>query len=132
MKGFFAHFYTVGAVLMVTLGTFKALTGIIGLFNHQWVLQGFKGYFFVNATAIAVWWLVIGLIALFGGLAVMQSKTWGRIVGVIVCGLSIISHFFLLPITPTWSVLMIALHTIILISFIVVERPAAGAPEERA
>jgi hypothetical protein len=96
-----------GGILMVVLGAFRAISGFIGLFNSAWVLRGYTGYYVVNKTGLAWWTLIIGLLLLFGGLAVLAGRNWGRWVGIIFAGLAAISELFWIPIYPFWSILML-------------------------
>ncbi len=107
-----------GSVLMMIAGSFKLITGIVGLFQGEWVIQGFNGYLLVDITGLAVWWLAVGALLLLGGLAAMQGSMWGRIVGIIAASLAAISEFFMLPVYPIWSIVMITLYVIVLIAFI--------------
>jgi hypothetical protein len=103
---------------MMIAGSFKLITGIVGLFQDEWVIQGFNGYLLVDITGLAVWWLAVGALLLLGGLAAMQGSMWGRIVGIIAASLAAISEFFMLPVYPIWSIVMITLYVIVLIAFI--------------
>jgi hypothetical protein len=109
---------TLGSILMMIVGAFKLLTGIIGLFRDEWLLLGYKGYMLVDITGMAIWWLLVGALLLFGGMAAMQGKTWGRIVGIIAASLAAISEFFMLPVTPMWSIIMLVLYIVVLVAFI--------------
>ena len=109
---------TLGSILMMIVGAFKLLTGIIGLFNDEWLLLGYKGYMLVDVTGMAIWWLLVGALLLFGGLAAMRGKTFGRIVGIIAASLAAISEFFMLPVTPMWSIIMLVLYIVVLVAFI--------------
>jgi hypothetical protein len=110
-------------ILMVILGGFKAISGFIGLFNDEWIVRGFNAYFFVDLTALAWWYLIIGLILVFAGLAAMQMKAWGRWVGVIAVGLAMISELMWLPIYPIWSILLVTLYFFMIID-LMVARPS--------
>ena len=109
---------TLGSILMMIVGAFKLLTGIIGLFRDEWLLLGYKGYMLVDITGMAIWWLLVGALLLFGGMAAMQGKTWGRIVGIIAASLAAISEFFMLPVTPMWSIIMLTMYVVVLVAFI--------------
>ncbi len=109
---------TLGAIIMMIVGAFKLLTGIIGLFRDEWLLLGYKGYMLVDITGLAIWWLAVGALLLFAGMAALQSKTWGRVVGIIAISLAAISEFFMLPVTPMWSIIMLVLYVVVLIGFI--------------
>jgi len=110
-------------ILMVIMGAFKVLSGTIGLFNSDWIVRGFSGYFFVDLTALAWWYLLVGLILVFAGLAAMQMKAWGRWVGVIAVGVAMISEFMWLPVYPIWSILLITLYFFMIIG-LVIARPS--------
>jgi hypothetical protein len=99
---------TLGSILMMIVGAFKLMTGIIGLFRDEWLLLGYKGYMLVDITGLAIWWLLVGALLLFGGMAALQGKTWGRIVGM----------FFMLPVTPMWSIIMLVLYIVVLVAFV--------------
>ena len=110
-------------ILMVVVGAFKAFSGFIGLFNDEWIVRGFNAYFFIDLTALAWWYLIIGLILILAGLAAMQMKAWGRWVGVIAVGLAMISELMWLPVYPIWSILLITLYFFMIIG-LMVARPS--------
>jgi hypothetical protein len=110
-------------ILMVVVGAFKAFSGFIGLFNDQWLVRGFTGYYFVDVSALAWWYLIIGALLVFAGLAAMQMKAWGRWVGVIAVGLAMISEFMWLPVYPLWSILLITMYFFMIIG-LVIARPS--------
>ncbi|MBN2204228.1 MAG: hypothetical protein JW767_04320 [Thermoleophilia bacterium] len=115
-----------GGILMVTVGFFRFISGIIGLFNDEWVVRGFDAYYFVDLTALAWWFIAIGALLVFGGLAVLSGRTWGRWVGVVFIAIAIISELFWLPVYPIWSILVITLYVFALIGLIVARVPKAG------
>lgn len=110
-------------ILMVIVGAFKAFSGFIGLFNDEWIVRGFNAYFFIDISALAWWYILIGLILVLAGLAAMQMKAWGRWVGVIAVGLAMISEFMWLPVYPIWSILLITMYFFMLIG-LVIARPS--------
>jgi hypothetical protein len=119
-----------GAILMMVIGVFQIISGIWGLFNDQWIVMGYNGYFLVDVTGLAVWYICIGAVLLLGGLAVIQGSKLGRIVGVIAVSLGIISQLFQLPVHPIWSIVLLFMFVMALIGFIVVREPAEGEYEE--
>jgi len=113
----------VAGIMMIVVGAFKAFSGFIGLFNDEWIVRGFNAYFFIDLTALAWWYLLIGLILVLAGLAAMQMKAWGRWVGVIAVGLAMISELMWLPVYPIWSILLITLYFFMIIG-LVIARPS--------
>jgi predicted membrane protein len=120
----------IGAILMMVVGVFQILSGIFGLVNSQWVVLGYSGYFLVDVRGLAIWYIVIGAVLLFGGLYVVRGAAWARVVGVVAASLAIISQLFMLPVHPIWSILLIALYVFALIGFVVMEGPLEPAEEE--
>jgi type III secretory pathway component EscV len=45
---------------------------------------------------------------LAGG-AILSGKTWGRVVGVLLAGVSAIVNFAFIPVYPFWSIIIIAI-----------------------
>ena len=113
----------IGAILMMVVGVFQILSGIFGLVNDQWIVQGYSGYFLVDVTGLAVWYIVIGAVLLFGGLYVVRGATWARVVGVVAASLAIISQLFMLPVHPIWSIVLLALYVLALIGFVAMDGP---------
>ena len=100
-----------GGILMIIVSSLKfALAGFIGLFNDQWVVRGFTGYYFIDIPAAAWWMLVLGVFVVLAGLGVLAGQTWARVVGVAAVTLAAISEFLWLPIYPIWSIMMMALY----------------------
>ena len=125
MNGKWQGWAAAGGILMLVVGGFKTLSGIIGLFNDEWIVRGYTGYYFVDITAVAWWSVIVGVILLFAGWAVLNGSAWGRWVGVFAVSIAIISELLWLPIYPVWSILLITLFVFIIIGLI-----AVGYPEE--
>jgi len=109
---------TMGSVLMMITGGFKLIAGIVGLFNDQYLVNGYNGYMLVDVTGLAVWWLIVGALLLFGGLAALQGKNWGYIVGIAAAALAALSEFFSIPYTPVWSIIMLVVYVVVMFAFI--------------
>ncbi len=109
---------TLGSILMIIVGGFKLVAGIIGLFKDEYLVQGTNGYYLVDATGLAVWWLIIGAILLFGGMAALNGKSWGYIVGIMAAALAAFSEFFSIPSTPIWSIIMLVVYVCVLTAFV--------------
>lgn len=118
MNGKWGPWVMLGSILMMIAGAFKLIAGITGLFRDQWIVQGYEGYMLVDLTGLAVWWIVIGAVLLLGGLAAMQAKRWGYIVGLIAASVAAISEFFMMPYYPIWSIILVAMYFGMVVAFI--------------
>jgi hypothetical protein len=108
-----------GGMIMVIVGVFRALSGFIGLFNDQWIMRGFTGYYVVNSTGLAWWTLIVGLFLFVAGLAVLAGRDWGRWVGIVFTGLAAISELFWIPIYPFWSFMSLVLLVLVFYGLVV-------------
>src|SRR6266540_4291057 len=90
------------AVMMIMLGVFSIIGGFIAIIDDSYTQYG--------NTAKNTWgWttLILGVIILLAAFAMMQGRTWGRIVGVILTGLVAIDHFTTVRGYPVWDFLVI-------------------------
>ena len=113
-----ASWVTFGSVLMMIVGAFKLIAGVIGLFRDQWLVLGYNGYRLVDITGLAIWYICIGAILFLGGIAALQGSRLGRVVGAVAAALAAISEFFMIPYYPIWSIIMLVLYVIVLWAFI--------------
>jgi predicted flap endonuclease-1-like 5' DNA nuclease len=125
-----ASWVTFGSVLMMIVGAFKVISGIIGLFRDQWLVLGYNGYMMVDITGLAVWYLCVGALLFLGGLAALQGSKLGRVVGVVAAGLAAISEFFMIPYYPVWSIIMLILYVIVLWAFVAWKGPSPYGAQE--
>ncbi len=114
-----------GGMLMIVIGFFRLISGFIGLFNDEWVVRGYDAYYFIDLTGLAWWFIIVGALLVFGGLAVLNGQTWGRWVGVVFVSVAIISELFWLPVYPIWSILLITLYVFVLIGLVAARIPKA-------
>ena len=108
-----------GAVLMMIVGVFKAISGIIALFNDEWIIRGFSAYYFIDLSALGWWYLGVGILLVLAGWAIFLGQTWGRWVGVIFVSLAMISELFWVPVYPFWSVILLVIYALVLYGLIV-------------
>jgi hypothetical protein len=120
MDGKWSGWAATAAILMLVVGGFKALSGVVGLFNDEWLVRGFNGYYFIDLSALAWWYIIVGVILLFAGWAVLSGQAWGRWVGAFAAGVAIISELMWLPIYPIWSILLITMYIFMMIGLIAV------------
>jgi hypothetical protein len=109
---------TVGAILMMISGGFKLISGIVGLFRDQWLVQGFEGFLLVDITGLAVWWLIIGALLLLAGMAALAARRWGYIVGIVAASIAAINEFFMIPYYPIWSIILLVMYVIVVVAFV--------------
>lgn len=104
-----------GALMMIMLGIFQAITGLVAIFDDGYYLVGPSGLV-VNVDYTAWGWLhlAIGAIALIAGFGLLSGAFWGRVLGVGVAVVSAIVNFAFIAAFPIWSIMIITLDVLVI------------------
>jgi hypothetical protein len=103
------------AFMMVLLGCFHAIQGLVALFDDQKFLVADSGLVVsVDYTAWGWVHLIGGIILALAGVALFAGRMWARIVGVVAALASAIVNIAFLQAYPIWSTIMIALDILII------------------
>lgn len=119
-----------GSVMMVVLGAFAVVEGVIALAVPATFVTVDGA---VLALDLDVWgWthLVLGAVVLATGVALVRDadSPWGRVMGVTVVGLSMLVQLLWLPAAPIWSMIVIALDVLVLAALLGIGDDRAAAP----
>ena len=104
-----------GGTMMVLLGAFHAIEGLVALFKDEYFLVGRSGL--VLSVDFTTWgWthLIAGLIVAGAGIGLMAGQMWARVVGVVLAVLSAVVNLAFLAAFPIWSALMILLDVLVI------------------
>ena len=96
-------------VIMLLIGVFHAIAGLVALIDDQFYVVGANYTFELDVTGWGWIHLLAGIGVALAGLYVFSGATWARIVGIALAMLSAVANFFFVPYYPFWSILMIAL-----------------------
>ncbi len=96
-------------VIMLLIGVFHAIAGLVAIFDDQFYVVGANYTFELDVTGWGWIHLLAGIGVALAGLYVFSGATWARIVGIALAMLSAVANFFFVPYYPFWSILMIAL-----------------------
>lgn len=107
-------FTVFAAVMMVTIGVFQAIAGIVALLNDEFYVVTQEWVFQFDATAWGWVHLLVGVIVGLAGAALFTGAVWARTVGVIVAVLSAILSFMWLPWYPIWAAIVIGLDVVVI------------------
>jgi len=103
------------AVIAITMGAFEAIEGLVAIFKDQYYLVPSTGL--VVSVDYTVWgWvhLIIGVVSILAGIALLQGRSWGRIVVIVLAGLSALVNLGFLSAYPVWATLIIAFDVIVI------------------
>jgi hypothetical protein len=103
------------AAMMVMLGIFHAIEGLVALFKDDYFVVGTNGL--VVDVDYTVWgWthLIGGIVVALAGMALFTGRTWARVVGVVVAMVSAVINIAFLAAYPVWSTIMIAIDVLVI------------------
>ena len=114
--------------MMLMLGSFHAVAGLVALFKDEYFLVGKSGLV-VNVDYTTWGWvhIVFGVLVAAAGVALYVGATWARVVAVGVALLSALLNLAFLSAYPVWSAIMIALD--ILVIYAVTAHGAEGSED---
>jgi hypothetical protein len=107
-------------VIMIMIGTFHALDGLVAIFNDDYYLVRPSGLV-VNVDYTAWGWthLLFGILVAAAGLGAILGQTWARAVGVFLAVVSAVLNMVFIAAYPVWSIVIITLDVIVIYSLIV-------------
>ena len=117
----------VAVIMMVMIGIFHAVEGLVALFNNEIYLVGARYVFAFDLTAWGWIHLLLGVVLIVAGIGVRTGQLWARSVGIGFVVLSMIANFLFIPYYPVWSLLIIALDFFVIWALCVYNEDAAKA-----
>jgi hypothetical protein len=120
-SGMAVGFTVFAAIMMLMVGVFQALQGLIAIFENEFYVQTRNYLFEFDATTWGWIHLVIGLLVAFAGWGLLSGQTWARVVGITLAALSATANFLFIPYYPFWSLLIITRNI-----FVIWALPAHG------
>jgi hypothetical protein len=113
-SGMAVGFTVFAAIMMLMVGVFQALQGLIAIFENEFYVQTRNYLFEFDATTWGWIHLVIGLLVAFAGWGLLSGQTWARVVGITLAALSATANFLFIPYYPFWSMLIIAVDIFVI------------------
>ena len=114
-----------GGVMLIMLGTFQVIQGLVALFDDGFYLVGPEGL--VVDVDYNTWgWIHmgIGIVGILTGLGLLAGNMVARIVGVAIAFLSALVNLAFLSAYPVWSAIVITLDVVVIYAIIVHGREA--------
>jgi len=107
------------AFVMVFVGFFQMLQGLTAIVKSEYYVVLPEWIVTVDITAWGWTHLILGAIVFAAGLALFSGKAWGRVVGVLFAGLSMLVNLLFISAYPWWSIAIIALDVLVIYALIV-------------
>ena len=104
-----------GSLMMMMLGSFHVVQGLVALFRSEYYLVGRNGLVIdIDYTAWGWAHLVLGAVVLATGIAVLYGQMWARVAGVVIALGSALVNLAFLAAFPVWSMMMIAFDVLVI------------------
>jgi cytochrome b subunit of formate dehydrogenase len=113
-SGAWAGWVVFAGTMLLILSAINILEGFVALFQDERVVATPNNFVVVDLTSWG-WTLVLfGVVMLATGIGLLMAQTWARITAIVVVGLHAAAQVASIGAYPIWSLLMIALDTVIL------------------
>jgi hypothetical protein len=113
-SGMAVGFILFAAIMMLMVGVFQALQGLVAIFENEFYVQTRNYLFQFDATTWGWIHLLLGLLVAFAGWGLLSGRTWARTVAITLAALSAIANFLFIPYYPFWSLLIITLDIFVI------------------
>jgi hypothetical protein len=97
------------ATMMVLIGVFQVLAGLVAIFNDEFYVVARNYTFDLDVSAWGWIHLLVGLGILATGFGLFLRSTWAGVAAIMLCMLSALVNFVFIPYYPIWSLLVIGL-----------------------
>jgi hypothetical protein len=111
--------------MMILMGVFHAIQGLVALFNDTFYVVGEKWTFSFDVTTWGWIHLIVGALVAAAGFYLFTGAVWARTIGVALAALSAVLNFMWLPYYPLWSMLIIAVDFFVIWALIAHGRDVA-------
>ena len=96
--------------MMVLIGVFQALAGLVAIFNDEFYVVAQNYTFDFDVTVWGWGHLLVGLGILAVGFGLFARQAWAGVAAIMLCMLSALINFFFIPYYPIWSLVVIGLN----------------------
>ena len=98
------------ATMLVLIGVFQALAGLVAIFNDEFYVVARNYTFDLDVSAWGWIHLLVGLAILAVGFGLFARQAWAGVAGIMLAMLSALVNFFFIPYYPIWSLVIIGLN----------------------
>ena len=111
-----ASWVAFAGIMLMLVGVFSVIAGLAAAFEDQYFVKGVEGgdIYLLSATAIGIIWIVIGVIKVWAGYALIQGRTWARLLGIALAFVHAVFDLTTLTTQPFISLIFIAFNVTIL------------------
>jgi len=111
-----ASWVAFAGIMMMLVGVFSVISGLAAAFEDDYFVRGTAGgdVFLLSVQAIGVIWIVVGIVKVWAGYALIQGRTWARLLTIALCFFHAVIDLTTLTTQPFLSLIFIAFNVTIL------------------
>jgi hypothetical protein len=107
-------------LIMLSSGVFNLLSGIYAVGARDiGVIEVGAQILLLDVNSWGWIHIAVGALLILVAICLLAGQAWARIGAVIVVGLNMVTQFVYLPLTPWWSIVVIALDMVVLWALVV-------------
>jgi hypothetical protein len=106
-------------ILMIIMGSFGAIEGLVALFNPNYYVVGPYNVLVFDLTAWGWVHLIVGIVVMLTGVALLTGAKWARWATVVIVSIDAIIQIAFLGVYPIWSTIVIAFCVVIIWAIVV-------------
>lgn len=107
------------AVMLIVLGAFNVLSGLVALFRRGYYIVGDSGVLVFSLLGWGWIHLIIGVLAIAAGIVLFKGAMWARVAAIVLVGINALSQLAFLAAYPVWATLIIALDVLVIWAIVV-------------
>jgi hypothetical protein len=107
------------AVMLIVLGTFNVLSGLVALFRRGYYVVGDNGVLVFSLIGWGWVHLVIGVLAIAAGIVLFKGAMWARVAAIVLVAINALTQLAFLAAYPVWATLIIALDVLVIWAIVV-------------
>ena len=107
------------AVMMILVGTFNAIYGLVALFNDTYYAVAPQGLLVFDITQWGWVHLIVGLVAVGTGFALLSGAMWARVLAVVIASINAIAQLLFMSANPAWALIAIVFDMLVIWAVIV-------------
>ena len=109
-----AGFILFAATMLILVGIFHAIDGLVALFQNEFYVATRNYLFQFDATTWGWIHLVLGVVIALAGWGLLSGRTWARVVAITLAGLSALANFLFIPYYPFWSITALVIDVFVI------------------
>ena len=109
MSGWAVGGITFAGTLLILIGAFQAIAGLVAIFNDEFFVVARNYTFDLDVTGWRWVHLILGVLQWWSDSRSSRGRRGAGVVAITLAGLSALANFFFIPYYPFWSILEIAL-----------------------